>query len=390
LLTACGGSNNNSSPSPAPTAEPTATPEPTPIATPEPTSEPTPTATPEPAPTATPEPGSIVGPLSTGSREKPMYVYYDLDNAAVVDLTEEEAAFNNDWDIAFNRTKVLLNFSASTPVSAYFTGNNADFLDASGNPVADKFIAATVESELADFTAVTASDIPADDQFVVDSEELTIGGKFYNYDFATHTVSAADDKRFIVQSNGNYSKIRAKSITTAGRTMASLTLGVAFQDVGMGDTEFMSEVDMVIDAVDCASDIYIDLDTKQTVEETADWDLSLPCVTVPPDVGAGFELHLSEASTAIEDSGAGYAGIDPASASFMGFNSNIQQIRFFDDHQWYQYNLQGFHQLYSQFGVYLIKTATATYKFQIVSYYDAEAVSGNYSFRFEEISSAAP
>ncbi|WP_075186598.1 HmuY family protein [Teredinibacter haidensis] len=354
-LFACGGSGSDSSTEPTPTPEPT------------------------------PEPGVINGPFSTGTTSDPNFVYFDMDAGEVLLLTEEEAAASDDWDIAFKRTKIYLNAAASTPVAAYFTGNNAEFYDADGGVVDSEFMAATAESELSDFTGVSAADIPAADAFSVDSEELIIGGGFYSYDSTSHIVSAAENEYFIVQSDGDFSKIRAKEITTAGRTMASIVLGVAHQNVAAGDESFMAEVDITLDAVACTSDLWIDLDTQQAVGESDEWDVRFPCITVEANTGAAFELHIAEDASGVHDSAEGYSGITASAAAYYGFEPNVKQVRFFDDNAWYQYNLNGLHQLWSQFGVYLIKTEAATYKVQITSYYNADGDSGNYSFRFESL-----
>jgi hypothetical protein len=52
---------------------------------------------------------------------------------------------------------------------------------------------------------------------------------------------------------------------------------------------------------------------------------------------------------------------------------------------WYQYGLDGGHIIWSQYGVYIIKTETASYKLQITSYYNEESASGNISFRAEAL-----
>ncbi len=332
-------------------------------------------------------PGPVVnaGPLSTGTSNAPVYVYYDLDTATKLTLTEAEAATNSDWDIAFRRTKVYLNAKAKTPVKAFATGNNADFFDASKQPIKEKFIAATAESELVDFTAVTATAIPAATSFITDKEERVIGGKFYNYNMTTHVVTAAADKSFIVFSDGNYTKIRAKSLTSAGRTMSSITLGISFQDIARGDTTFLAEVDRTFDAVACTGNIYIDLDTQTKVSETDPWDIYFPCVTVGTDTGASFELNIAADASAIPDGSPSYTGIDKTTHNFLGFQPNLSTVLFFDTNPWYQYNLEGTHLLYSQYQVYLVKTATATYKLQVTSYYNETGTSGNYSFRFQSL-----
>lgn len=334
---------------------------------------------------AGPGPLVNVGPLNTGTSNAPVSVYYDLDTNTKLTLTEAEAAANSDWDIAFRRTKVYLNSKAATPVKAFATGNNADFFDAGKQPIKEKFINATAEGELADFTAVTATAIPAAASFTTDKEESVIGGKFYNYNMTTHVVTAAADKSFIVFSDGNYTKIRAKALTTAGRTMSSITLGISFQDIARGDTTFLAEVDRTFDAVACTGNIYIDLDTQTKVNETDPWDIYFPCVTVGADTGASFELNIAADAGAIPDGTPSYTGIDKTTHNFLGFQPNISTVLFFDAFPWYQYNLEGTHLLYSQYQVYLVKTATATYKLQITSYYNETGASGNYSFRFQSL-----
>jgi hypothetical protein len=328
---------------------------------------------------------ATVGPLSTGTSNAPVYAYYDLDTNTKLSLTEAEAATNSAWDISFRRTKVYLNAKSSTPVKAFATGNNADFFDSSKAPIKEKFLSATTESELADFTAVLAAAIPAETSFITDKEERVIGGKFYNYDRTTHVVTAADSKYFVVYSDGNYSKIRAKSLTTAGRTMSTITLGIAFQDVARGDTTFMAEVERTIDAVACTGDLYVDLDTQTQVTANDAWDISFPCVTVDGNTGVNFELNIAADAGAIADAVPTYAGIDKSVHGFYSFQPNVSTVLFFDTYPWYQYNLEGTHLLYSQYQVYLIKTATATYKFQITSYYNETGASGNYSFRYQAL-----
>ena len=308
----------------------------------------------------------------------PVKVYFDLDNNQVLTLSEEEAAANSDWDIALRRTKVYLNSSAA--VKAYATGNNADFFDAEGEPVVSQFVNATAEGELSDFIAVEAAAIPAASEFTTDASELIIGDKFYHYDVSTHVVSAADERYFVVYSDGNYSKIRAKTLTTAGRVLATITLGVA-QQLSPA-TSFGDEVEMVVNASGCSGDkIYIDLDGRTQVTADDAWDIYLPCVTLSGNTGAGYEMHIAADATAIADNN--YAGIDTSAHNFYGFVADETQVLFFDSNPWYQYNLEGTHLLYSQYQVYLIKTASAIYKLQITSYYNTNGVSGNYSFRYQ-------
>ena len=92
------------------------------------------------------EEGDVYGPYSTGSTSEPQTVYFDLDTQQTLALTDTEAATNTEWDIAFRRTNVFMNTAQEVPVSLYFTGNNGDFYDDNGTPVADMFLAATADS----------------------------------------------------------------------------------------------------------------------------------------------------------------------------------------------------------------------------------------------------
>lgn len=360
LLTACGGSSSSdSSVEPSPT-EPTA-----PVV----------------------EEGTVVGPFSTGTTSEPVRVYFDLDAGDVLELTDEEAADNSVWDIAFQRTKVYLNTQGENSVGAFFTDVNSEFFAANGAVVVDSFLNADADSELDDYLAISTTDIPEDDSFVGDTQESVIGAKFYDYDITTHVVSANDDRYFIVDSDDVYSKFRVTDLTTQGRTMSSITFGVAVQDTLAGDTEFGAESALTINTADCTENLYIDFDLGAALSATDAWDISLACTTIDDITGAEFDIHIAEDATALVDEDNTYAAIDSEAAQYYGFTSDVTQQLAFDINPWYQYNLNAGHLLWSQYGVYLVKTNTSTFKVQITSYYDEAGTSGNYSFRFDELTS---
>lgn len=358
LLTACGGSSSSSDSVDASPTEPT-----TPVV----------------------EEGTVVGPFSTGTTAEPIRVYFDLDAGEALLLTDEEAAQNSAWDIAFQRTKVYLNTHSENSVGAFFTDVNSDFYDDAGAAVVDSFLNADADSELDDYLAISGTDIPADDSFVGDSEESVIGPKFYDYDTTTHVVTANDDRYFIVDSDDAYTKFRVTDLTSDGRTMSSITFGVATQNTLAGDTEFGAESALTINTADCTDDIYIDFDLGAALSASDAWDITLACTTVDDITGAEFDIHIAEDATALVDDNNAYAAIDSEAAQFYGFTSDVTQELAFDANPWYQYNLNGGHLLWSQYGVYLIKTSDATFKMQITSYYDDAGTSGNYSFRFDEL-----
>ncbi|WP_166425580.1 HmuY family protein [Paraglaciecola sp. 20A4] len=358
LLTACGGSSSTDS-----------------SATPSPTESTTPVV----------EQGTVVGPFSTGTTAEPTSVYFDLDAGEVLVLTDEEAAENSAWDIAFQRTKVYLNTHVDNAVGAFFTDVNSEFYDETGAAVVDSFLNADADSELDDYLGISAADIPEEDSFIGDSEESVIGAKFYDYDITTHVVSANDDRYFIVDSDSMYSKFRVIDLTSDGRTMSSITFGVAIQNTLAGDTEFGAESALTINTANCTDDIYIDFDLGAALSASDAWDITLPCTTVDDITGAEFDIHIAVDAQALVDEDNTYATIDSEAAQYYGFTSDVTQELAFDKNSWYQYNLNGGHLLWSQYGVYLIKTSDATFKMQITSYYDEAGTSGNYSFRFDEL-----
>ena len=338
----------------------------------------------------TPDPGAqegtVHGPFSTGSTLAPNTVYFDFESGSVLELSDEQAATDSRWDIAFNRTKVSLNTHADNSVSMAISQVNSDFFDQDGKPVADKFINATAETELTDYLAIKNTDLPAEDAFNGDSQENIIGGKFYNYDMSTHVVTAAEQAYFIVSSDDAFTKFRVKSLSTAGRTMSSITLGVQHQSALDGHTSFGAEQELVVDTAACSADIYIDFDLVASLSADDAWDIRLPCVTVGGVSGTDFSIHIADDAKALQDTDNSIDGIDSQALAFYGFQPDLTNQLAFDASPWYQYGLNGGHLLWSQYGVYFIKTASAEYKFQITSYYDEAGTSGNYSFRFDKLS----
>lgn len=327
----------------------------------------------------------IYGPLSTGSVSEPVFAYFDLETMTEITLTEEEASSNTEWDIAFKRSGVYLNSANEAPVSAYFTNNNSEFFDEDGSVVAESFINATPETELEDFEAVTADDIPTDEtMFVADVTSNIIDG-WYNYDSTTHQVSAAADKFFIVNSDETLSKFSVTGLTQAGFALSDITITYANQT--SSDTEFATSTsEVTVNASEaCAAyeGVYVDFDLGQTVAASDDWDISLACDD--DNTGINFGIDIADDATAMQDFDNYYTSVAVDSIAYYDFESNQYTVKAFDANPWYQYGVNGGHTLWSQYGVYLIRTESATYKLQITSYYDEDNVSGNISFRAEAL-----
>lgn len=325
------------------------------------------------------------GPLSTGSVSEPVFAYFDLETMSTVTLTDEEAATDTTWDIAFKRSGVYLNNASETPVSAYFTGKNADFFDADGNAVSESFVNATPETELENFTSVTADDIPADEAMFVADVTNNIINDWYNYDSTTHQVSAASDKYFIVNSDETLTKFSVSDLTQAGFSLSDITISYANQTAA--DTAFATTTSTIeVNASEVCGGfgaVYLDFDLGQAVAEGDNWDVTLSCNS--DNTGVNFAINIADDATAMQDFDNYYDAVDVAAINYYDFQNNEYTIKAFGANPWYQYGVNGGHTLWSQYGVYLIKTDTATYKLQITSYYDSENVSGNISFRAESL-----
>jgi len=327
---------------------------------------------------------TVYGPFSTGTPSAPVYAYFDLDTGKVVELTEETAKTDTVWDIAFNRGSIFLNQNEDNLVSVNFTGNNADFFDANGDAVVEKFVNATPESELEDYVAVTHASIPTEeDSFKSDTTENILAG-FYNYDTTTHQVSAAAENFFIIQTGSAFTKFSVAGLTQSGFAMSNVTFNVSMQ--AEGATEFGDSKTVELDLAMLCSDtetasVNVDFETGMEVPADSAYHISIPC----SDGNGSFELNLHADAKALKDFDNNYQGVDAATAHYYGFKSNEYSTKAFDENKWNAYDLEKGHKLWSQFGVYIVKTPTAHYKFQVTSYYDAEGTSGNYTFRADKL-----
>ncbi len=317
------------------------------------------------------------------------YAYFDLETGKVLELTDAQAATDTSWDLAFNGTSIILNggYSGSGDVKAYFTGNNADFFDADGKVIADKFTAATPEAELADFTAVTSADIPASTEFDTDTFLTRFGSDFYVYNHLDHSISENANQSYLVSQDSGVYQVRVTELSNLdaqnqpGRGITEMTLGVSFK--GASDSAFGNEQLVVLP--ECSGEAYVDLSAYRAVTESDSWDLNVKC--------SAFEIQLGDNVTAyaLKDGDdaltfAGYASNEYARYYFLADGA---ETFFKDKAKWYQYNLEGGHKIWSQYGVYLVQNSTDTYKLQITSYYgvdsDSTVKSKQYSFIYQAL-----
>lgn len=330
--------------------------------------------------------------LSTGSVQEPVAVFYDLDTESVVDITEEESETNQDWDISFKRSSVSINRFSDTPVSLYFTGNTSDFYDEEGEPIVERFINATPSTELDAFIAMDVS-IPDESEFHSDVGEDAISD-WYIYNFSNHTVTADDETYFIVDSDSTYTKFRVTELVQNAFGLDSITFGAASHS--SEEETFANEESLMVEASNCDGAVYIDFETLAVVTAEDAWDIMLPC-----DENNLISLSISIAEDAMAINNAAYTttldGIAASSAPYYPWVANVDityAYKAYGDENsgygWGDYGVNGGHTLWSNYAIYIIKTESAYYKFQITSYYDTDtSASGSYSFRYMEIEEAA-
>lgn len=326
-----------------------------------------------------------VSQLDTGSVANPVTVYFDLDNNEELLLSDSEAEQNEDWDIAFLRTKVYLNRFAENPVTVYYTGNADDFYDEEGGVVVEAFINATSQTELDAFEAFDGT-VPEDAEFMGDSTEAAIEG-FYNYDVTTHVVTANDAAYFIVSSDGAFSQFRVASLVQDQFGMSSITLSIGNQSAE--ETEFSAASELEVNTSECAEAVYIDLDAQTVVDAEGAWDIMIPCEN---NLGT-FNIQIAEDATALTGAYGELAGIEAESIPYYPWLENVVEIRAIKEsgpasssYGWAEYGVNGGHIMWPNYALYIVQTATARYKFQILNYYDTETeASGSFTIRFQEI-----
>ena len=348
------------------------------------------------------EQGAIYGPLFTGERDAPKKVYFDLDTNTVVELTDEEAATNRVWDIAFERYKLHLNGNhADNPVAIYNLNNNADFYDADGKVVAETITAATTDSELQEYLDVTAADVPSDASvFIADVSEKTIDG-WYNYDMSSHKVTAAATNYFVTKNGDVFSKFSITNLVLDGHNVTDITLGY-YNDLPAADSDTVAdevatdmaslELNMANECSDDATQVYVDFVTGSTVASDAAHDLTITCdnniMTMSLDLPEGVTAmqDFENKVNSVEFAGIyeGYGYFTPNYLNVSGY-SEVAKGSFGST---FVYGAQGGHTLWSDYNVYIIKSGDKHFKLQFTSYYDDEGKSGNISFRADELVAA--
>lgn len=300
------------------------------------------------------------------------------DPAEVVQVNDPAASAS--WHLGFFATSVSLNGGDAGPgdVEAFCLCQNEDLSDA-------EVAALTDEDGLADFEAVTTSDVPADDEAWESDTLVPAVNGWYSYDFMTHQLSANPARVFKVRAADgvHFAKVHVTAID--GATQAhpgTVTFELAVQEAAgeaFGDTETI-EVDA------SGGPVAIDLETASVVDVgTEGWDLEIDGYTIRVNGGVSGDADAG----AIWDDETAFADIADAGDmddlykvdAFGGVFASEEAGR-----QWYRYNLQGNHQIWPTYNVYLVRTGEDVYKVQLTSYYDADSGDSRHiTFRYERL-----
>lgn len=301
------------------------------------------------------------------------WAFVDLGSTATP-VSVSDPAGSTVWDLAFHATSVMLNGGAAGPAEVV-----GHCLCQNANATNEQIKAMTPESELSRFEAITAADIPVDeDAWESDALAAAISG-WYSYNPTTHIVSTDPDKAWKVRTadGAAFAKLRVAGIENPSRLNAGkVTLEFAVQDARgaeMGEVRTLS--------VDLSSDekVYVAL-REGAVSDASNWDLLLEGYTIRVNGGV---------------SGSGRAGAVLADESFASIQdaSDLTDRHYradafggvFDQNPWYRYNLDGNHQVWPTYDVYLIRRGDEVYKVQVTGYYGPAGEARHVTFRYAKL-----
>lgn len=276
------------------------------------------------------------------------------------EVSVTDAASSGDWDLAFFGTSSMVNGGDAGPagVRAYCLCANADASDG-------EVIGMTPEAALDDFETVSAADAPTDPDAWVEDELAPVINGWFDYDMESHTVSANPDAAWKLRGRDGdapvFARFRMVKLKGASRSDAGqVTFEVATQPAGeeIGETETFT-VDLSNGAI-----AFFDLGSGDVGSE-ADWDLRMEGFTIRLNGGVSGDGRAGAIAT-----GEPFEEIDdPASEHPRAFRQDAFS-GVFAQNPWYRYNLEGNHQIWPLYDVYLVQRGDALHKVQLIGYYN--------------------
>ena len=298
------------------------------------------------------------------------FAYFSLATGQEVPVTDPQVS--TEWEIAFRRFSAKLNGGVAGPgdVSGSNVINNAE---ATGEQV----VALSPAEADAAFDAVTTADIdPA--MFVFDSLIPDPGASWFNFSPQAGTLVANPNAAWQVrEADGGFAIFRVSELEMAG--MAPVSARVEFRHQEAAAT--LGRVASV--AVNFAQGpSAIDFSTGSTIAvDGCNWDL-----TMTPTLGIDFNTDCNAGSFPL-DAAADFETVTTANGApeyggFLAAISGAIPNSVEDATAVFWYNIQDRNFLWPTFNVFLIKSGSAVYKLQFLSYYNTADVSGHPTFRY--------
>jgi hypothetical protein len=129
-----------------------------------------------------------------------------------------------------------------------------------------------------------------------------------------------------------------------------------------------------------AGAVHFDLESASVVSANDDWDLLFD----------GYDIRVNGGVSGSGSAGASLAG-EPFDAITDAGDLTSSHYRgdafggVFDETPWYRYNLEGNHQIWPTYDVYLIRRGESVYKVQLTSYYGPTGDSRQITFRYARL-----
>lgn len=315
------------------------------------------------------------------------YVYYRFQDNGLTEVSLMDPSIDTEWDIAFRRTSILLNGGAFGPgaIGGSLAVMQDQFYNNDGSANSSVFLNATAANE-----GQTAFEKTFDLNallFATDSNSGAVNSDWYIYSGPpAHTLTVNPDRYWVIRSSAgdSYAKFRVTELTTVGRALSSITIGIDVQAVGAGafsGTEMSQTIDL-----SASESVCYDFDNSMTSDcSDSSWDLRFD---------TDFEIWLNsdvygngQAAIAF---GAVFEETDSTFVNLVDGTTVTHWVRdetagTFDDDSWYAYNLQGQHQLWPNYRVYIIQDGDQHYKLQILSYYSEQNVGAHLSVKVEAL-----
>lgn len=317
------------------------------------------------------EPGDI--PSATVDASKG-WVYYSL--AGQSTLPVANPATSTAWDIAFNRTAVMLNGGQAGPggVTGYCVCQNS-----ATSPDNATILAYTDEGALDQLANITSSSIPPVESFLSDDLTPALTGW---YSGSGASAQAATDKAWLLKLNDgkSYAKLRVKTLTQPSIAIpGTVRIEYAVQPEGAAALGEVRTLDVIVST---DGQTRVDLSSGEVVTGSdAAWDIAFE----------GWLLRTNSGA-----SGSGSAGVTPAPEPFDGITdvtaitvpqafSTDAFAGVFAKSPWYRYNLTGAHDITPIYDVYLLRRGNEVYKVQVTDYYGPAGESQQITFRFTPV-----